>query len=300
MSRITPAGSPASRTAGEQESVSPGTPPADGQVLPPPPAPSSLPTTSPLPADGRSTRWEDHRAARRVELVHAARRAVHRQGPDVSMDEIATAGGTSKSIVYRYFVDKTGLQLAVGEAVISQMHAALDAAAQAATTPREGLRSMIDVYLEMVEASPNVYWFVTRPVADDASGPLGPFLEQVAALIARPFARVLTAGTPAPDLADVWAAGAVGFIRGAGEWWLKHRSDPAAPPREELTERVTAWLWAGPVSVLARARTDVGQVDEGVDLPPGTTTPPVLDASRGAGTGTDQRTSHHLTDEEHR
>ena len=205
--------------------------------------------------DGRSTRWAGHRTTRRAELVHAARRAVHRQGPDVSMEEIATTAGTSKSIVYRYFRDKTGLQVAVGEAVVEQMHAALDEAARAASTPREALRSMIDTYLEMVEASPNVYWFVTRPVTEDASAPLGHFLDAVAALIARPFARVMTAGTPDPGLADVWAAGAVGFIRGTGEWWLTHRDDAGAPTREELTDRVTGWLWAGPVSALARTRT---------------------------------------------
>lgn len=199
--------------------------------------------------DGRSTRWADHRAARRAELVHVARKAVHRQGPDVSMDEIAAAAATSKSIVYRYFGDKTALQVAVGEAVVAQMHAALDEAARSATTPREGLRSMIDVYLEMVEASPNVYSFVTRPVTEDASGPIGHFLDAVATLIARPFAQVMHVDGD-PSWVDVWAAGAVGFVRGTGEWWLNHRDVPGAPTRAELTERTTAWLWAGPVSAL--------------------------------------------------
>ena len=217
--------------------------------------------------DRRSTRWDDHRAARRTELVRIARRTVHRQGPDVSMDEIATAAGTSKSIVYRYFVDKTGLQVAVGEAVVSQMHAALDEAGRTAATPREGLRAMIDTYLEMVEASPNVYWFVTRPVTEDASAPLGHFLDRVAELIARPFAQVLTAGTRDPGLADVWAAGAVGFVRGTGEWWLTHRDEDGVPGRFELTERVTAWLWAGPVGALARDRTGTTATPDTPDAP---------------------------------
>ncbi len=167
------------------------------------------------------------------------------------MDEIAATAATSKSIVYRYFVDKPGLQRAVGAAVVAQIHTALDGAARAAGTPREALRAMIDIYLEMVEASPNVYWFVTRPVSEDASAPLGHFLEQVAGLVARPFARVVSAEA---GLADVWAAGAVGFVRGVGEWWLTHRDDADAPTREELTERVTTWLWTGPVSGLARTR----------------------------------------------
>lgn len=197
--------------------------------------------------DGRYTRWADHRAARRAELVHAARRAVHRFGPDVSMEQIAATAGTSKSIVYRYFVDKPGLQRAVGAAVVGQMHTAMDEAVRHATTPREALRGLIDVYLEMAEASPNVYWFVTRPVDEEASAPLGHFLDQVAELMARPFARAGTDG-----LSDAWAVGAVGFVRGVGEWWLQHRTDPDAPSRDDLTERVTSWLWTGPVSGLVR------------------------------------------------
>lgn len=208
------------------------------------------------PVDGRSARWADHRAARRAELADIARKAVHHHGPDVSMDEIAAAAGTSKSIVYRYFADKNGLQAAVGEIVLERMHAELDAAVSHASTPRDGLRSMIGVYLEMVDGSPNVYWFVTRPVTEDSSVTLGRFLDSIANLIARPFVQLLSRDTPGPldaSAADVWAAGAVGFVKGAGDWWLAHRDGTDAPTREELADRITAWLWAGPVSSLSRA-----------------------------------------------
>ncbi|WP_250446574.1 TetR/AcrR family transcriptional regulator [Actinotalea sp. C106] len=236
-----------------------------------------------LPApDGRSARWDEHRTQRRAELVHAARKAVHRHGPDVSMEEIAATAGTSKSIVYRYFQDKPGLQVAVGAAVVAQMHTALDEASRAAETPREGLRAMIDVYLAMVEHSPHVYYFVTRPLSEDAEAPLGHFLDAVATLIARPFTEVLTAGSRERVQADLWASGAVGFIRGTGEWWLSHREDDGAPTRLELTDRVTTWLLAGPVGFLTRTRPEPSSTTE-----PSTTTEP-------------PRTAHtaHLNDEE--
>lgn len=233
--------------------------------------------------DGRSTRWDDHRTARRAELVRAARKAVHRLGPAVSMDEIAAAAGTSKSIVYRYFDDKAGLRLAVAETVVMQMHDTLRAAAQGADSPEMALREMVRVYLEMIESSPNVYWFVTRtaiggnepapvesgrrgrraPAPEEAADasvpttpvdlhPLGAYLDSVIELVAEPFARATD--VPHADAA-AWAAGAVGFVRGSGEWWLGHRNVEASPlTREQLTERVSLWLWTGPVGVLHHNR----------------------------------------------
>ncbi|MCR6689014.1 TetR/AcrR family transcriptional regulator [Cellulomonas sp.] len=240
----------------------------------------------PFAVDGRSARWADHREARRAELVRIARRTVHHRGPDVSMEEIATAAGTSKSIVYRYFSDKTGLQIAVAEAVVLQIQGALEGVLRVAPTPREGLRAMVAVYLEMIESSPHVYAFVTRDGSVESGGPLGHFLDSVTHLVALPFAREIAdrdepAGTPddegaplvvaqdgpvdGPDdrsddpavaariaLAEAWAAGAVGFVRGAGEWWMAHREQPGIPDRTTLTAQVAAWLWAGPVGLLAR------------------------------------------------
>lgn len=203
--------------------------------------------------DGRSTRWDDHRTARRAELVRAARRAVHRLGPGASMDDIAAEAGTSKSIVYRYFEDKAGLRLAVAAHVVATMHDALRDAARSAPTPLAALRAMVGVYLEMIEQSPNVYWFVTRttigasgPATDGSEAPLGAYLDSVIELVADPFARAVHVP---PATAAAWAAGAVGFVRGSGEWWLAHPGDGRLT-RAELTEQVTLWLWDGPVGVL--------------------------------------------------
>lgn len=211
---------------------------------PGPTAPDEVPVPDEAAApDGRSTRWADHREARYAELVRIARKTVHRQGPDASMDEIAAAAGTSKSIVYRYFTDKRGLQAAVAEAVVLDIRNALADALHHAHDPRDGLAAMIDVYLGMIESSPNVYWFVTRDGSTEPAGPLGHFLDGVARLVATPLSG--TAG----DGSGAWAAGAVGFVRGAGEWWLERRDRPGTPDRATLGAQVTAWLWAGPAGL---------------------------------------------------
>lgn len=279
MSPITRGPSTTTATTGTAAAFSAGAGPAARD--PRDPRRDDVRRDDPFVVDGRSARWADHREARRAELVRIARRTVHHRGPDVSMEEIATAAGTSKSIVYRYFSDKTGLQIAVAEAVVLQIQGALEGVLRVAPTPREGLRAMVAVYLEMIESSPNVYAFVTRDGSVESGGPLGHFLDSVTHLVALPFARELgEQDEPAqhdepgqhdeaepPDgaadaarasreaLAEAWAAGAVGFVRGAGEWWMAHRGEPGTPDRTTLTAQVAAWLWAGPVGLLARERT---------------------------------------------
>ncbi len=162
------------------------------------------------------------------------------------MEDIAADAGTSKSLVYRYFADKTALQVEVARLVVGEIGDALAAALAAQPTPREGLRAMVDVYLAMVEHSPNVYAFVTR------DGVVEHFLGSVTELVAAPFAREAAGDAGAADAAAAWAAGVVGFVRGAGEWWLTHPQE--RPDREVLAAQVTSWLWAGPVGLLARGR----------------------------------------------
>lgn len=214
----------------------------------------TAPAADGAPVDGRAARWQGHKVSRRADLANEARKAVHRLGAEASMDELAAALGTSKSILYRYFSDKTGLQHAVGEVVVTRMLAALVEASHASVTARENLRSVIGVYLEMVEGSPSVYSFVTQvPVGPqnltDGGSPLSSFLGAVSSRVLAPLAESLLEADDVHDatgaVAQTWAAGAVGFVRGAGDRWLATPESERTQDRHALTDEVTTWLWTG-------------------------------------------------------
>lgn len=173
------------------------------------------------------------------------------------MEDIAAAADTSKSVYYRYFGDKTGLQRAVAEVVLSQMQQKVLEAARQATSPREGLRSMVFAYLQMARTSPNVYAFVTRAGAPDSAGNAGEdrapdtlasFLEATTEMIAQPMRSYLLAAHPSDgsDAApEYWPRAAIGMVRAAGELWLSTPDGPGKPSEEQLTDQLTTWLFDG-------------------------------------------------------
>ncbi|MET1036177.1 MAG: TetR/AcrR family transcriptional regulator [Arthrobacter sp.] len=211
--------------------------------------------------DGRSARWDAHRQVRRLELISVARRALHRLGPAASMEDLAAAAGTSKSVFYRYFGDKNGLRRAMGEVVIAQMRSKVIDAARRASSEEEGLRAMVGAYLHMAQTSPNVYFFVTSTGRDplavpDAAGgapgedeePLHHFFADITAMMGERLHAYIGAGEAhAGGAAAValWPRASIGMVRAAGETWLRLPEGPEKPSEEELAETITRWLVRG-------------------------------------------------------
>jgi AcrR family transcriptional regulator len=199
----------------------------------------------PLPRDGRDSRWDDHRRARREQLVEATLAAVGRHGAGVGMDEIAAEAGTSKTVVYRHFADRSELHVAVCSRVAERLTRKLREAMVGHDHPRAMVAAAIETYLAFLEADPEVYRFVVHSRLADRAGDADPITtlsdlvgEQAAALVAVALQR---AGLPTTAAAP-WGHGLVGLIRSAADWWLQA---DRPMPRTELAAHLTDLAWTG-------------------------------------------------------
>lgn len=201
--------------------------------------------------DRRTSRWDEHRATRRAELVDAALLAIREHGAGVGMDDVAARAGTSKTVVYRHFTDRAGLYVAVCERVAGVLAESVRSAMDGATHPREKAAAGIGAYLRLIEHDPEVYRFVVhRPLVDRAltEDPVGDLAtlvgDQAAAVIAAQLRRTGKDTTAA----TTWGHAVVGLVRGAGDNWLAR---PAGLSRDELASHLTDLAWAGLSGVVA-------------------------------------------------
>lgn len=209
-----------------------------------PARPSRRPAKVPGSKDGRSTRWDAHRAARRAELITAAIQAIRTHGAAVGVDQIAAAARTSKPVIYRYFTDKDDLYRAVVARAADDLMCRLRSALESVTDPREVFAAGIDAFLVLLEEDPELYKFVINHpiVARHADDVVHDYVTGISAIITRRLAEQLAAAGRDPDAATPAGDAVVGFIRAAGDWWVEH---PEQTTRADLTEYLTALLWGG-------------------------------------------------------
>jgi AcrR family transcriptional regulator len=203
--------------------------------------------------DGRSARWDEHRLARRRELVEAAVRAVREHGAQVGMDEVAATAGTSKTVLYRHFADRAGLYAAVAHRVDGTIVRGITRAAgeepSAAREPRAVIRAVIAAYLHLVEDDPEVYRFIVnapivppgeRPEGDVTAGMTGRIAEHVAGIIGAGLGSPVTGPT-----AHLWGVALVGMVRAAADDWLADGGARSGRTADDLADDLTTVVWDG-------------------------------------------------------
>jgi AcrR family transcriptional regulator len=216
--------------------------------------------------DGRSSRWDEHRLARRRELVEATVRAIRVHGAGVGMDELAASAGTSKTVFYRHFTDRAGLYTAVAERVDGTILRGLARAAETGDaagpadagteSARPVIRAVIGAYLHLVEDDPEVYRFIVnapivppgeRPAGDVAAGMTGRIAAHVADLVGSGLGGRVDA-----DTAHLWGVALVGMVRASADAWLADGGAGSGRSADDLADALTALVCDG----LTRPRID--------------------------------------------
>jgi len=193
--------------------------------------------------------------ARRAELLDAADRAIRKEGPAVSMDEIASEAGVTKPILYRHFGDKAGLSHALGERYLELLLGHLREALARETDPAGRISATIDAYLYFAEREPQIYRFVIHETIAELAESLAErrqgsaasssFLRAIAAEITRILREEAGRFGVEAAYAEEWAHGIVGMVYLAGDWWLERRN----MPRARLVESLTTLLVGGLTSL---------------------------------------------------
>lgn len=192
-------------------------------------------------ADGRKQRWHQHKVDRRNELVDGTLEAVRRRGSNVSMDEIAAEIGVSKTVLYRYFVDKNDLTTAVmmrfaQTTLIPNMASALSSNLDGFELTREIIR----VYVDTVAAEPEIYPFVFANSSASKSKAIADSEQIIARMLAVVLRRRMAHAGMDTRGVDAFAFHTVGGVQLATHSWM---SNPriTAP---ELIDYLTMLSWS--------------------------------------------------------
>jgi AcrR family transcriptional regulator len=197
--------------------------------------------------DGRKRRWHQHKVERRTELVDGTLEAIRTRGRDVSMDEIAAEIGVSKTVLYRYFVDKNDLTTAVmmrfaQTTLIPNMAAALSAHLDGFDLTREIIR----VYVETVAAEPEIYPFVMANSSAGKSKVIADSERIIAGMLAVVLRRRMQEAGMDTHGVEPWAYHTVGGVQLATHSWMSHRRMSA----DELIDYLTMLSWNALIGIV--------------------------------------------------
>ncbi|NUS42621.1 MAG: TetR/AcrR family transcriptional regulator [Mycobacteriaceae bacterium] len=191
--------------------------------------------------DGRKRRWEEHKIARREELVDGTLEAIRRRGSNAGMDEIAAEIGVSKTVLYRYFADKSDLTRAVTMRYVEVVLAPKIYGAISTDDDEYTLvRSTITAYVHTVDADPEVYRYIMGNGSGADQTAIAESEQLFAGIVAtiigeRARSRGMDSGGAVP-----WGYAIVGAIQLATHWWITNKSMSA----DDLIDYLTMMTWS--------------------------------------------------------
>ncbi|HEX7740347.1 MAG TPA: TetR/AcrR family transcriptional regulator [Marmoricola sp.] len=122
------------------------------------------PSAQAAKADGRQTRWDEHKAERRRQILEAAVAVIERgePGEEVHVQQIAEESGVGRSVIYRHFADRADLDRAVQGYVLGQLRDLLLEEVALTGTIEQIILRIVSTYVSWAAEHPELHRLAER------------------------------------------------------------------------------------------------------------------------------------------
>ncbi|MEW2571412.1 TetR/AcrR family transcriptional regulator [Streptomyces sp. NPDC047070] len=193
--------------------------------------------------DGRSTRWDDHKAQRQLDLVDAAVALIEDEGTRFKLQRLAERVGLPRSVLYRHFKDRATLEELIRRRVVESFMRGIEPTLTFDGTIEESVQRVVGAHLDWVAQHPRLYAYMG--VGEHAMGDgslVADTKAAIAQMLSERFGDVLKAlGVPEVPIRSV-AIGIVGFVDTSVNQWV--RDEQRELSEEELREMLCRSVWA--------------------------------------------------------
>ncbi|MCU1675702.1 MAG: TetR family transcriptional regulator [Frankiales bacterium] len=216
---------------------------------------TAVPAVQPVPP---RPRVRMARELRHLQLLDVSRQVFAGRGFELgSIEEVASAAGVSKPVVYEHFATKERL---VAEVIEREMAILLEriTSSLVGETPQELLGGAVRAFLTYVEENEDGFRVLLHQSPDPAHrGRFLNVLGEIATRVEDGFALAFSAHGEDPRLAPISAQMLVGMVAFAGQFWI----DARVPEREAAAAHIVRMAWSGlsdMVDVIPPARVPSG------------------------------------------
>ncbi|UFS98716.1 TetR/AcrR family transcriptional regulator [Nocardia huaxiensis] len=194
-------------------------------------------------ADGRSTRWNGHKAQRRVAMLDAALAVIEDNGIEISVQQIADRLHVPRPVVYRHFDGRADLDEQIRRHILDSLLAELLPRLRPDGTVRDAVRGAVGTYVSWVEQHPNLHRFLTAAAPQgESSNVLAGARDRIGGQLADTFADTLARFGIDRNRARPMAFGTVGFVDGVVNSWRAAPTLTSEQVEGILTESVLSLL----------------------------------------------------------
>jgi AcrR family transcriptional regulator len=194
--------------------------------------------------DGRSTRWDGHKAQRRAQVLDAAIAEIEANGIDISVRQIADRLRLPRPVVYRHFGDRADLDEQIRGRILESLMAEVMPTLTSDGTIGSLVCAMIGSYVGWIERHPRLHHFLA--VGSHYRAQSSPGIAGARQRIGARLAEIFAAGGVDIALARPLAYGHIGLVDGFVNNWRVHPESPLTSERvvDVLTQSTLALIEA--------------------------------------------------------